>query len=618
MFFTPSQILRSIHALKKVHPFYGITFLTCKKQLLPVGKTKEFPLDKKNGMFLQEHHKINPDSESFFQPYKSTRDWLRHDYPSSGLQAINTQTFAEAFIHTPGTKIWGWSENYIPFLKSKLPRGQLIPMFDLSVWLYKYREWTEGVTVSEVRKKFIDEYHISNEELNILFDDSLPAENNVFQAEATTWKDLYDKLPTAPDAQPDQGGTLAYLKIVGTGPSEELSLEPAERLTLITGDNGLGKTFLLECAWWALTGLWPGNPAYPNNKTNRSKAEIKFSIKGETLKAKEFTIPYDRGTQSWLHPKDRPTIPGLIVYARVDGSFAIWDPAVLETNKKQYRGSPESVFSSTEVWDGLPSKIEGLIRDWVRWQDKPSKYPFNTFVNVLGQLSPPDLGTLSPGESVRVPDDPREIPTIMFPYGEVPIIYSSAGVKRIITLSYLIVWAWNEHLIAAEQRQKKPQRRMVILIDEMEAHLHPKWQRSILPALVSIEETLSDKLNIQFLIATHSPLVMASSETIFDSSKDSLVHLDLSKKGTVSLEEMNFIRFGDISSWLTSPIFELRHARSNAAEAAIEEAKKLQLQSDPSTDEVRHTTKKLLNALGADDKFWPRWVSFAEKHKVNL
>ena len=37
-----------------------------------------------------------------------------------------------------------------------------------------------------------------------------------------------------------------------------------ERWNLFTGsDNGLGKTFLLDIVWWALTGTWAGNPGWP-------------------------------------------------------------------------------------------------------------------------------------------------------------------------------------------------------------------------------------------------------------------------------------------------------------------------------------------------------------------
>ncbi|MBI3796338.1 MAG: ATP-binding protein [Deltaproteobacteria bacterium] len=200
----------------------------------------------------------------------------------------------------------------------------------------------------------------------------------------------------------------------------------------------------------------------------------------------------------------------------------------------------------------------------------------------------------------------------------IPIVYSSAGVRRIITLAYLIVWAWNEHVVAAELARSKPQRRMVVLVDEMEAHLHPRWQRAVLPAVISIEDMLASELEAQYILATHSPLVMASSETIFNSETDSLVHLDLSSAGEVSLREVEFVKFGDVSSWLTSPVFELRHARSKEAEAAIEEAKALQLHDNPSADDVRTVSERLVRSLAQNDKFWPRWIYFAEKFGVQF
>lgn len=44
----------------------------------------------------------------------------------------------------------------------------------------------------------------------------------------------------------------------------------------------------------------------------------------------------------------------------------------------------------------------------------------------------------------------------------------------------------------------------VVLIDEVELHLHPRWQKVILSALVKTFP------NIQFLVTTHSPLVLSS------------------------------------------------------------------------------------------------------------
>jgi hypothetical protein len=36
-----------------------------------------------------------------------------------------------------------------------------------------------------------------------------------------------------------------------------MRMELAPRLNLITGDNGLGKSFLLDVAWWAISRRWP-------------------------------------------------------------------------------------------------------------------------------------------------------------------------------------------------------------------------------------------------------------------------------------------------------------------------------------------------------------------------
>ena len=42
---------------------------------------------------------------------------------------------------------------------------------------------------------------------------------------------------------------LTHLKLHNVGPSSDMELEFGERLNLITGDNGLGKSFLLDIAW---------------------------------------------------------------------------------------------------------------------------------------------------------------------------------------------------------------------------------------------------------------------------------------------------------------------------------------------------------------------------------
>jgi hypothetical protein len=449
------------------------------------------------------------------------------------------------------------------------------------------------------------------------------------------------KVNGLPDNTPSaKEGTLAYLELQGVGPAKRLSFELAERLNIITGDNGLGKTFLLECAWWALRGLWAGPPAYPRPDAKADEPKITFQISTKSTKPAQTSISYDwqnHTWQSWSSPKERSTIPGLLIYARVDGSFAVWDPTKdywLSTDMRPFTFVTQNklVFNQEQVWEGIAETVEGktwvyingLLRDWVTWQNKPEKYPFDTFKKVLHRLSPPDvgdLGLLEPGTPVRLPYDAREIPTLKHPNGEVPIVHTSAGVRRIITIAYLIVWAWEEHKAQSRLTRSDPQKQMVILVDEMEAHLHPQWQRVILPALLDVSEELDPELQVQFLIATHSPLVLASVEPKFNPEIDKLFHLDIVQRGLeseVELQELPFVPHGPVDSWLMSDVFKLRHARSLEAEVAIEEAKALQLQDEPEAEKVKSVSDKLVKYLAADDEFWPRWKYFAEQYGVRF
>ena len=45
-----------------------------------------------------------------------------------------------------------------------------------------------------------------------------------------------------------------------------------------------------------------------------------------------------------------------------------------------------------------------------------------------------------------------------------------------------------------------------MLIDEVELHMHPSWQRKVLSVL---RETFP---NIQFIITTHSPIVLSEAD----------------------------------------------------------------------------------------------------------
>jgi len=301
----------------------------------------------------------------------------------------------------------------------------------------------------------------------------------------------------------------------------------------------------------------------------------------------------------------------------------VWDPA---RHLEQAAGNTNAgllLFSRDEVLNGLQNKIEGLVRDWVRWQNTKDQSLFEMFCKVLDRLSPPDMAPLVPSEPIRIPNDPRDIPTLRHDYGVVPFINESAGVRRIVTIAYLLVWAWNEHRVHSNLARREPQKNMVIMVDEIEAHLHPKWQRVILPALLDVTGLLGQELRPQMMVTTHSPLILASMENAFSETTDKLFHLHLdrgkdSARLEVKLDEARYVKYGTVDAWLTSDVFELKQARSQEGESALEAAKRLLSQSSSDRKQISAVHEKLREALPAEDPFWLRWLHFAEMKGVQV
>ncbi len=306
----------------------------------------------------------------------------------------------------------------------------------------------------------------------------------------------------------------------------------------------------------------------------------------------------------------------------MDGGFSVWDPA--RNYSRQRTPDPSAVdeirpepfhFSTETLWNGLEKdgKIicNGLLRDWVSWQLKQSR-DFKNLGNVLARLKPEEFDVWKIGAPDRFsPDDARDIPTLIMPYGRIPITHASAGVRRILGFSYLLVWAMSEHRKAAKLRKENPSDHLIILFDEIEAHLHPRWQRLFLPTLIDVLGGDGAVSNRQLLVATHSPLVTASMETKFDETLDRLFAFEL-KGSAVSAMEVPWAKQGDVVNWLVSDSFGLRQARSKDAEVAIKTAGKWMrgerdnLPKGLETEEAIH--QELLRVLADHDAFWPRWI----------
>ena len=618
MFLSPEIVEWAVRELgNDCHPFIGITFLAAKRNEIPVGDAVRMSLDGITRRHLEKHHRLDPKSEFFFQPFRSNKTayWVAANYSSSGLQAINTQTFKEAFIHPRNTRRWGWAGDYIEQIRhrvAEMTTHQSPSLAALAVWIGKDASWNFKTDIEHIIWKFLEDFRINDEEVESLFESksSPPTNIDVLSEDVLDLKDIAYGFAIPPDAPSQTEGTLAAIRLNDVGPVSSVELEFGERLTLIAGDNGLGKSFLLDAAWWALTGTWASHPAYPFASARSTQPRIEYRIRNAGGQELVGQSTFDWLHHSWRELENRPSVSALSIFTRVDGSFAIAD----ETRGQLQVGGPRSLslFTGQEVWEGKAGEIEGLVRDWVSWQQASDNSAFSMLARVLEHLSPEDTGPLIPSEPVRIPGDPRKIPTVRQIYGDVPVLFASAGIQRILLLTYLIIWSWQEHLLASEQAGVSPQRKMVIVVDELEAHLHPKWQRLVLPGLMSIGKLLSADLEIQVIAATHSPMVLASVEDEFSDVSDVLAHL-LLVDDSVELERLDYYKYGDMSAWLTSPIFGLPHARSRAAEQVIEDAKALQLSDEPDLDAVKEVTARLKRTLSPDDQFWSRWIFFARR-----
>lgn len=418
---------------------------------------------------------------------------------------------------------------------------------------------------------------------------------------------------------------LEYLKLQNVGPSPLMEMDLAPRLNVITGDNGLGKTLLLDAVWFALARTWPltwpGKGVVPTDEG----ATISWQERREEPLPR-CSMSYDFAKAYWTtrftaEQKEASELASLVVYARVDGGVAVSD-SYRDIARPNFGVSHSMDFAPTDIWEGLdmmgPNKktrvSEGLLRDWRTWGTDDGDPSFERFTKTLELLAPGEgLRPLRKWKRVFV-DDAREVPLIQTPYGEVPIVHAAASMKRILGLAYVLVWAWREHLIAANLKKLSPLPSLVVLIDEIESHLHPQWQRRIAPALMGVADALRAEVEVQSIATTHSPLVLASLEPRFEADKDAWFDMDLgTETGSVTLRKRDFVRRGDASNWLTSEAFDLATARSVEAESAILEARAILMAQDPSVEEAERVDAMLHKAGLPDiDPFWVRWGAFLE------
>lgn len=162
----------------------------------------------------------------------------------------------------------------------------------------------------------------------------------------------------------------------------------------------------------------------------------------------------------------------------------------------------------------------------------------------------------------------------------IPTVSMSDGYRSIIALAGDIVW----RLIQTFPDMSDPtQAHGVVLIDELDIHLHPVWQRTIAGWL---RNTFP---NMQFIVATHSPFIAIG-------AGENALTLKLAmnqESGVVEISRIKDLHAYDVERALTSDAFGIVSTYSPQAQEKIERYHQLAMRLDELDSEERREHKEL-------------------------
>lgn len=195
-------------------------------------------------------------------------------------------------------------------------------------------------------------------------------------------------------------------------------------------------------------------------------------------------------------------------------------------------------------------------------------------------INPPPTAGLGP-----VPHGVR----VETPHGQVPLDQLSLGYQTVTAWTVDIAW----RLFNAYPESPRPMREpAIVIVDEIDLHLHPSWQRELRRNL-----TLHFP-NVQFIATAHSPLM---AQDYLDQNLV-LLRLDPAEGEVVIDNDPAVVRDWSVDQLLTSELFGLASARSPATSAAV--SRRLDLLAKGDLDEEEMLEVEALEArvafLGRD------------------
>jgi energy-coupling factor transporter ATP-binding protein EcfA2 len=288
-------------------------------------------------------------------------------------------------------------------------------------------------------------------------------------------------------------------------------------VNVVLGNNGSGKSTVLDAIALALMSPIPQNGFRPNalirrsNRGRLNQATVSLELVLHPLDAPE-TIP--RGTQ----------LRKLECRVGREGDYEFLDgPAVGDSQYRQLfldRSPAYSVFgygvfrrveahsqgelqSRSKIRHPRYDRVVTLFEDGVPLVPLSSWFPEfkpksrrDEIVRLINRMTP---------KSLRFKDTIDSSGELMFTYNNLDLPFSA------LSDGYKGHLGWIGDLLYRLQEVTPPETRIVdmpgvVLVDEIDAHLHPAWQQDIIGALARALP------KIQFIFTTHSPLATGTLE----------------------------------------------------------------------------------------------------------
>lgn len=282
----------------------------------------------------------------------------------------------------------------------------------------------------------------------------------------------------------------------------ELSLDANKRVFVFFGSNGIGKTKTLEALFHILLaqtkingfGAWVDRKDYIANSISLNQNTLRFHESEDRLYLPDI----------FENIKDKVYLSAVYIGAKNrsssdrDGKHNKKSIGSFEARQTEYFELIASAFAH----DTLPAL--GMNQDIHQWfvERAQSVNPYqksedNRQVDidtVLGALNTLDDRI---GKTLNIDGDDNVYLTIEGQETELNKL--SSGFISVVKIIQAIVSAYS----AFTNEQDLLNVKGVVLIDEIESHLHVEWQTRIIPTLKELFP------NTTFYIATHSPLVLS-------------------------------------------------------------------------------------------------------------